>query len=86
MKVAQLMHKDKIVEIEDGDSIVEACMNLGVPFSCEQGYCGMCAVEIEEGADNLSELTTDEDNLGFDKKRRLACRCKIKSGKVKIEF
>ena len=72
--------------VKDGEGIIEPCTKLGVLFSCEDGHCGMCRIDIVEGKENLSELTEDEDNMGMDRNTRLACQCKIKSGKVKIEF
>ncbi|MBP7708186.1 2Fe-2S iron-sulfur cluster binding domain-containing protein [Candidatus Pacearchaeota archaeon] len=84
--MAEIIHGKDKAKVKDGESIEEACRKLGVPFSCEQGYCGICAINILEGEDNLNAVTPDEDNLGLDKKRRLACRCKIKSGKLKIDF
>lgn len=84
--MAQLIHKDKVVEVKDGDNLREAGEQIGIPFSCEQGYCGTCWIDVLEGDENLSELSPDEDNLGMDRKRRLACQCKIKQGKVKVDF
>ncbi len=76
----------KELEIIDGNSIREACEKLGVPFGCQEGICGLCAINILEGEENLSELTEEEKVLSRDKKHRLACQCKIKKGKVKIDF
>jgi len=84
--MAELIHNKDKIKVKDGTNIREACRKLGVPFSCEQGYCGLCSINILEGEDNLEDLTPEEENLGMDKKRRLACECKIKSGKVKISF
>ena len=78
--------KSKVIEVKDGESIVEACTELGVPFSCEEGYCGSCVIDVVEGEENLSELTEDEENLGMDRTRRLACQCKIKEGKVRVKI
>lgn len=84
--VAEIIYGKKKVKLKDGEPIKEACRKLGVPFSCEQGYCGICSIDILEGENNLSELDEHEKSMGLDKKRRLACQCKIKSGKVKISF
>ena len=73
-------------EIPDGEKIQEVCEELGVPFSCTNGICGTCMVDIVKGEENLSELTEEEEDLGRDKKHRLACQCKIKSGEVTINF
>jgi len=84
--MAKIIHEKESVDVSDGKPIIEACKSLGVPFSCEEGICGLCAIEILEGEDNLSELTEEEQTLGKDKKHRLACMCKIKKGDVKIKF
>lgn len=73
-------------EISDGSEIRDACEELGVPFSCKNGICGTCMIDIIEGEENLSELTEQEKDLARDKKHRLACQCKIKSGEVKFEI
>ena len=73
--------------LEDGESIIEACEEQGVPFACTEGVCGTCVIEVSSGMDNLSEFTQEEkDFLGEQDKERLACQCKIRGGCVKINF
>ena len=74
------------LEVEDGSEMQEPCETLGVPFSCTEGNCGTCMIDILEGEENLSELTDEETYLARDEKHRLACQCKIKHGTVKIRF
>lgn len=76
----------KSVEVKDDSQIREACDKLGVPFGCKNGNCGTCMIDVVEGEENLSELTQSEHDLKRDKKHRLACQCKIKSGDVVIDF
>ena len=73
-------------EIPDGSKIREACEELGVPFSCTNGICGTCMIDIKEGKENLSKLTEQENDLARDEEHRLACQCKIKKGEVKFDF
>jgi ferredoxin len=73
-------------EVPDGEKIWGACEELGVPFSCKDGTCGTCMIDVEEGEENLSELTEQEEDLGRDKKHRLACQCRIKHGEVKFDY
>lgn len=74
-------------EIEDGSPIKEICEEMGVPFACEEGICGTCIVEVEEGMENLTAFTQEElDFLGEMECERLACQCRIKQGKLKIKF
>ncbi len=73
-------------EIADGEKIKTAAEELGVLFGCEDGICGTCMINIVEGEKNLSEITQPEKDLERDEKHRLACQCKIKKGKVVIDF
>jgi len=73
--------------LEDGSPIKEFCEESGVPFACEEGVCGTCVIEVEEGMENLSPFTQEEEDfLGEMGCERLACQCRIKSGSVKIKF
>lgn len=83
--MAKITQGDKEMLVTDGDSIMQACDSLGVPFSCHVGTCGVCKIEIIKGKENLSELTEEEKELGMDEDNRLACQCKIKKGEVKIK-
>lgn len=86
--MAKIIYEErkKEVEVKDGDFIQDACEKLGVPFSCTQGICGTCMIDVVEGQENLSELTQEEKDMDRDKAHRLACQCKIKSGIVKIKY
>jgi ferredoxin len=81
-------HNDEELELPDGAAIAEACEEAGVPFACTEGVCGTCVIEIKDGTENLSSPTQEElDFLGDGTcGERLACQCKIKSGKVTISF
>jgi ferredoxin len=82
-----IFNKDEEIPLEDGSPIKEACEEVGVPFACEEGVCGTCVIEVEEGMENLSDFTQEEEDfLGEMGCERLACQCKIKSGLVKIKF
>jgi ferredoxin len=75
------------VELEDGASLHEPCEEAGVPFACTEGCCGTCVIEVEEGMDNLSEYTQEEEDfLGEKDFERLACQCKIEKGSVRIKY
>lgn len=88
--MAKLIFKQTEEEIELGEDspIAEACEEAGVPFACTEGVCGTCVIEIVEGKENLTAPTQEElDFLGEGTcDERLACQCRIKSGKVKITF
>ena len=73
-------------ELADGAMIDEVCENSGIPFSCNSGVCGTCQIEIIEGAENLTELNEEEEELGMDRNNRLSCQCRIKNDIVKITY
>lgn len=78
---------DEEITLENGASIQEACEEAGVPFACTEGICGTCVIEVQDGMDNLSDYTQEEEDfLGERGNERLACQCKIKHGTVKISF
>jgi len=65
----------KRLSAQRGSSIFECSEELGVhvPTSCNKnGKCRECIVEISEGAELLSELSSEEEHLGTG--FRLACR------------
>lgn len=73
--------------IDDGAPIQECCEEAGVPFACTEGICGTCVIEVQEGMENLSDYSQEEEDfLGEKGTERLACQCKIKKGTVKISF
>ena len=84
--MASIILGDKREEVKDGSEIREACEELGVPFGCRQGHCGTCKITIEEGLDNLTDLTDAEEEMDMDETHRLACQCRIKSGTVEIKL
>ncbi|MBI00882.1 MAG: ferredoxin [Chloroflexi bacterium] len=60
-------------------------MAIMVPTSCRRaGRCHECVVEIQQGMESLSSLTSSESFLRGD--FRLACQAKIESDKLNISF
>ncbi len=85
--MGKLILNDDEMEVEEGAPIKQHCEDAGVPFACEEGVCGTCVVEVEEGMENLSEFTEEElDFLGEQEEERLACQCKLKGGCVKLRY
>jgi ferredoxin len=86
--MAILKTDDKEVETQDGESLIDAAGELGVLFSCQNGTCGTCLTSIEEGEENLSNLTPEERDYGIEEGegRRLMCQCRINNGEVKIRY
>lgn len=84
--MAKVVSGSKEVNVKDGESIISACEDIGVPFGCYVGDCGACRIQITEGAENLSEMTDKEKEAGLAANERLACQCRINKGNVKIKF
>ena len=84
--MAVLHLNEDVVDIPDGEKIVDYIEELGVPIGCSNGVCGTCEVEVEEGMENLSDYNDEETELGMEPPRRLGCQCEIKSGTVKLTF
>jgi len=81
-------HSGEETELPDDSPIAEVCEEAGFPFACTEGICGTCVIGVEEGAENLSDPTPEEEDfLGQGvKDERLACQCRIKKGCVRISF
>lgn len=80
-------HTEEEKTVPDGESIITACEEVGVPFACTEGVCGTCIIEITKGMENLSTFTQEEkDFLGDMDRERLACQCKLLHGSVRIKF
>jgi len=82
------------VKKNDNEDFREKAQKVGIPFSCEDGTCGVCQVDVVEnekslGGKNGEEgLTEREAEMGMpdDQKMRLACQCQFKDDKqVKIK-
>ncbi|MFA5953271.1 MAG: 2Fe-2S iron-sulfur cluster-binding protein [Candidatus Pacearchaeota archaeon] len=80
-----LKRQNKIIKLKKNSLIDKASEELGIPFSCHQGTCGICVINLKKGEKNLSPLTKNEKIMGMNKNIRLACQCKIKNGDVEIE-
>lgn len=70
--------KDK-VEVQKGESLVDAAEKLGVPFSCTEGNCGTCLTEVVSGMEHLQPLTEEEEMFGLHPHERLLCQVRFKS-------
>ena len=85
---------DRVVEAEEGETIMAAAWRDGLywPTTCGgEGICTSCACTIEEGADNLdplgrSERKTLSEERGEaalrDGKLRLACQARVRGDVV----
>ncbi|NGX58050.1 MAG: Ferredoxin-1 [Chlamydiae bacterium] len=79
------------VEIRDGSEFTELFdknPDLPLKFGCRRGCCGVCAVEVVEGEDNLTKKSDQESETllkkGLVGDYRLCCQCAI-NGAVTIK-
>ena len=58
------------------------CEEQGIQFSCIEGTCGTCVVDVNKGGNLLNSLTDPETAFfaGDAGDRRLACQAEIKKG------
>lgn len=83
---------EKIIEINEGQSILEASLNAGIPHFHACGgnaKCSTCRILILDGLDNLSPINRKEallrSRISVPQKVRLACQAKVEGVPVKIE-
>ena len=84
--MAKLIINDESFDVEPNKKIVEEIEEAGVPIGCSNGVCGTCEVEILDGMENLNDMTEEEEDLGMEGNKRLACQCSIKDGTVSMEY
>ena len=84
--MATLILNDEEIEVADGENIVDAIEEAGVPIGCSNGVCGTCEIEVEAGMENLSERNQEEIDLGMEGNKRLGCQCVINSGSVTMTY
>jgi ferredoxin len=82
--MALIKYEGKELKVPDGTAVKDICKELGVFFSCENGLCGACRVDVKEGIENLGEMNQAESEWGLRGNERLMCQCKIEKGKIDI--
>jgi len=90
MAEVEVKNDGKTVKVPDGSSLVELDGKTSILFACKSGSCGSCKCKVTEGKENL-EAPNDVEQAGLatfgtDPDDRLMCVCKIKKGKVTIEY
>jgi adenylate cyclase len=83
---------EKIIEIKEEQTILEASLAAGIPHYHVCGgkaKCSTCRVVVQEGGEHLSHPNKAEQNLRRKKKFpenvRLACQTKVTGNDVKIQ-
>lgn len=91
--MAKLRFKKEEIEIkvQSGSEMIniqQLCAEFPVKFGCRRGECGVCAVKIMEGLENITKSSPDEEKTllkkGFQIPYRLACQFAL-NGDVLIE-
>ncbi len=78
------------VEISSGTELIEVARkypSLPFKFGCTRGECGVCAVKVDAGMQNLTKLSRSEEETllrrGCGDGYRLACQCAM-NGDVEL--
>ena len=77
----------KIVEAENGKSILQIALDSGIPMehACGgNGFCTTCMCTVKNGMLNLSPKNDREENMGIEEPNRLSCQSQV-NGDVEVE-
>ena len=90
MATVEVKNDSATVEVPDGALLAELDGKCSVLFACKTASCASCKVKVTEGMENL-EAPNDLEQAGLatfatDPSERLMCVCKIKGGKITIEY
>lgn len=85
---------NKMVEVTEGTTILEAALENGIALMHNCGgvcACTTCHVIVREGEENLSEMELDEDDRlsmaeGLTMHSRLGCQAIVERGDVTVEI
>lgn len=89
----KVMIDGKELEVEPGTTILDAALDNEIKLDHNCGgncACSTCHVIIEEGMENLSEMSDDEEDMldtaaGLTLESRLGCQSKI-NGDIKVKI
>ena len=89
MPSVRFVNAEEVVEFEGHVDLIE--MDDFIAFGCRSGKCGMCAVRVVRGDDNLSPRTQNEERLFVllgvgDPAVRLACQSRAYGDVVLFEI
>ena len=90
MAQVEVKNDDATAEVPDGSLLAELDGKCSILFACKSGSCASCKVKVIAGMENL-EPPDDMEQAGLatfaiDPSERLMCCCRIKSGKVTVEY
>lgn len=90
MAQVEVKNDNATIDIADGSLLAELDGKCSILFACKTGSCASCKVRVTEGMENL-EAPDELEQAGLatfatDPSERLMCVCKIKKGKIKVEY
>jgi len=90
MAQVEIKNDGKTIEVADGSLLAELDGKCSILFACKAGSCGSCKVRVLEGMENLEPPNEEEKaglaTFGSDPSERLMCECRIKKGKIVVEY
>lgn len=90
MAEVEIKNDGKSVQVPDGALLAELDGKCSILFACKAGSCGSCKVKVTQGMENLEAPNDTEKSgleiFGTDPSERLMCVCRIKKGKVTVEY
>lgn len=90
MAIVHVKNDNQDVQVPDGSQLEVLDGKSSVLFACKTGTCASCKVNVLEGMENLEEPNELEkeglENFKEEPNDRLMCQCKIKSGKIVVEY
>ena len=90
MAFVEVKNDSMTIEVPDGSLLAELDGKCSILFACKVGSCGSCKVRVTGGASNL-EPPNEAEQAGLsifatEPSERLMCVCRIKSGKITVEY
>ena len=81
MPTIVFVNEGKACSVEDGTTVLQAALDLGVKIShvCGgSGTCSTCRVEVVVGGENLSAINPQELAYDMGDGKRLGCQARVK--------
>lgn len=90
MATVEIKNDGASVEVPNNSLLAELDGKCSILFACKTGSCASCKVKVLHGMENL-EHPNDLEQAGLatfatDPSERLMCVCKIKHGKITVEY
>lgn len=80
------------IEVDPGQSLTDICDQhpTAILFGCRNAVCGTCLIEVLQGAENLSPVQAEEQDLlsilaPENSAARLACQCLVLQGSIRVQ-